>query len=560
MARKLHPIRTWRLPEEAPVTAGQAAQAEAALDAALVRQLGALPLLLPLVETLGLREIVNRHCHPDGLIPEDVDVGLVVLVLVLNRLQAPQPLVHVEEWIRDSALVDLLALQPEQFNDDRLARALDGVLPHLDAIWEEVIRRLVTTFPVDLSALCYDITSISFCGDYEEADLVRYGYSRDHRPDRKQIELAATVTAAGGIPIDYRPLAGNVADSTTPVENLHRLQALLALLPPRPAAAPNLVISDRAMLTIEALQAFAQSKLYYLGPLDPGVGKGAVRDLLTSVSGEELASHPLPYRPQRSAKDPHWVAYCGVTGTLELAVDNPEHPVLTVRTLVVWSPGKARLDAKQRETYLQRLEQDLTKLAGKVGRRPYTTVATVQKRLRTLCKRHPARHFLTTTITGGPKTDQPLQLTWTRNDTALAEAAELDGRYVLGTNAPDLDAAAMLAQSKRRDVPEKRFALVKGPLAVRPVYVHKEERILGLVFCTMLALLLFALLELLARQAGLTLSGQQLFSACATITLVVLRWRDGTTLRQVAGVSPPIAAFLAAVHWPQPEAYVQQRR
>src|SRR5664280_2320254 len=113
MARKLHPIRTWRLPEEAPVTAGQAAQAEAALDAALVRQLGALPLLLPLVETLGLREIVNRHCHPDGLIPEDVDVGLVVLVLVLNRLQAPQPLVHVEEWIRDSALVDLLALQPE---------------------------------------------------------------------------------------------------------------------------------------------------------------------------------------------------------------------------------------------------------------------------------------------------------------------------------------------------------------------------------------------------------------------------------------------------------------
>src|SRR5438874_1570889 len=50
----------------------------------------------------------------------------------------------------------------------------------------------------------------------------------------------------------------------------------------------------------------------------------------------------------------------------------------------------------------------------------------------------------------------------------------LDGRYVLGTNAADLDAAQMLERSKQRAGPEKRVALVKGPLAVRPIYVHKE--------------------------------------------------------------------------------------
>jgi hypothetical protein len=115
----------------------------------------------------------------------------------------------------------------------------------------------------------------------------------------------------------------------------------------------------------------------------------------------------------------------------------------------------------------------------------------------------------------------------------------------------------MLERSKWRDVPEKRFALVKGPLAVRPVYVHKEERILGLVFCTMVALLLFALLELLLRRAGLALSGQQFFALCAPLSLVVLLLHDGSTVRQVTGRAPPVAALLQAQGWPAAAAYAQ---
>lgn len=559
MARSRRPIRAWQLPTERPVSQGQAAAVEAALDQALVRSLGALPVLLPLCEQLGVRAIVNRHCYPDGKASADLDVGCVAVVLALNRLQAPQPLVHVEEWVAQSALGDLLGVDAGQCNDDRLARTLDTLLPQLDGIWQDLVVAAVTTFGVDLRALCYDLTSLSFCGGYEEVDLVRYGYSRDHRPDRKQIELAATVTAAGGIPVDYRPLAGNVADRTTPVEHLRRLQGLLALLPPRPPDQPCLVISDRAMLTEAALAAYAGSGLCYLGPLDPSVGHGAVRDLLASVSAEDLAAHPLPYRPQRAADDPDWVAYQGVERALLVAHPDPTLPPLEMRALVVWSPGKARLDAQLRETHLRRLERELTQLADKLGRRPYTTTAAVHKRLTTLRTGHPARHLLTVTLTGGPETDQPLRLTWTRDAAALAQAAALDGRYVLGTNDPHLDAAQMLEQSKWRDVPEKRFALVKGPLAVRPVYVHKEERILGLVFCTMVALLLFALLELLLRRAGLPLSGQQFFTVCAPLSLVVLLLHDGTSLRQVTGLAPPVATLLQAQGWPAVPAYAQPR-
>ena len=165
-------------------------------------------------------------------------MGLVTGVLVLNRLLAPQPLVHVETWLAGTALPDLWGLEAPQCNDDRLARALDALAPHLAAIWQDLLVAAVRAFDLDLSRLAYDLTSVAFCGAYEEAELVRFGYSRDHRPDRKQVELATTVTLDGGVPLDYRVLAGNVADVTTPVENLRRLQTLLAALPPRAPTAP----------------------------------------------------------------------------------------------------------------------------------------------------------------------------------------------------------------------------------------------------------------------------------------------------------------------------------
>jgi hypothetical protein len=67
--------------------------------------------LLPVLEHLGLRDVVNRHCQPDDNTAGDLDVGLVTGVLVLNRLPAPQPLVHVETWVAGTALPDLWGIE-----------------------------------------------------------------------------------------------------------------------------------------------------------------------------------------------------------------------------------------------------------------------------------------------------------------------------------------------------------------------------------------------------------------------------------------------------------------
>jgi hypothetical protein len=307
------------------------------------------------------------------------------------------------------------------------------------------------------------------------------------------------------------------------------------------------------MLTLEALAAYDASDLCYLGPLDPSVGNGAVRALMAEVSAEELAAAPLAYRPARAATDAAWEAYHGVVRELVLAHPQPDQPPLPVHALVVWGPGKARLDAQLRTTQLTRLEASLQELTAKLGRRPYTTARTVERRVATLLRRQPARRFLTVTV---GTDDAGPTLRWQRNAAELAAAAALDGRYVLATNARDLDADAMLREAKWRDVPEKGYATLKGPLAIRPVYLHKQERILGLVFCTMVALLLYAVLELQARRAGLPQTARVLLAQFAPLGVLVLGFADGTSLRRLTGLAPPLAAILDALGWSCTDRYL----
>lgn len=551
MPRRPRAPRPWpSLATAPPAPTGQAAAFAATVEAQISQVLGALPLLLPLFERLGLRESVNRHVGPQGTTQ---DAGLVVLILCLNRLLAPRPLVHVETWLAQTALPDLLGLAADDFNDDRLARTLDRLAPHLDAIWQDLIIAAIVAFQVDLAQLCYDITSIAFTGAYEQADLVRYGYSRDHRPDLKQVELALTVTAPEGVPLDYHVLPGNTADRTTPVANLARLQALIARLPAvdpdRPPVAP-LLTSDRAMLTPESMAAYSAAEVRFLGPCDLGE-RG--RALLRSVAAAELAAHPLAYRPQRAERDATWEPYQGVLRPLELPRPDPAQPPLALQALVVWSPGKARLDAQRRATHLTRLEAKLTDLAGKLNRRPYTQPDTVRQRLDQLRRHHPARALLTVDLRVAP--DGTLSLHWQRQAAALAEAAALDGRYLLVTNDHSLDAEAMLRLAKRRDVPEKRYATLKGPLAVRPIYVHKQDRVLGLVFCTLVALLVYALIELACKRVAVRRSAEALFAEFASLTVVATRFTDGSQLRRISGLLPRHADLLRALDLPPVDHY-----
>jgi hypothetical protein len=67
----------------------------------------------------------------DRIVPMERDSGglthgEVIEQLVLNRLNDPQPLVHIEDWAEHTGILELCHIRPEQLNDDRLGDALEA--------------------------------------------------------------------------------------------------------------------------------------------------------------------------------------------------------------------------------------------------------------------------------------------------------------------------------------------------------------------------------------------------------------------------------------------------
>lgn len=508
------------------------------------RQIGGLAVFYPLLRELGIRQITNEVAPSQA----DVDLGVVVEILVLNRLLAPRPLYQVSEWMAATVLPELVGLVPEQMYDNRIGRALDRLYAQLGELWARTVSRAIKRYDLDLNVLHWDLTSLYLEGGYPESDLAAYGYSRNQRRDTKQVNLQVDTTHQGHVPILYQVLAGNTADVTRPLPHLEALLAFLA----RPELGDKhlrpLLVSDCKMISAEAVCACHYYDLFYLGPVADSL---TAERVLRSVSAAELNRHPLNYRPQRvKAEDPTFVPYAGVWRSLTF-----EHggESITDRALVVWSAGKARLDQQKRKTHLKRLLNGLEALRKRLNTRRYKRRSYVEQRLRHLQQGNPATGLIELHLTGE---DGALTFSFRLQPQRLQAAQALDGRYLLATNADHLNAHQTLTLFKGQDGVEKRFRTVKGPLQVRPLFVRTDHRIEGLIFITLLALLLRALLEQVARQVGISLSTDRLLRQFESLHAVDLLWCDGSRQRQAAQPTPDQVQTLSTLNWPLPAAYV----
>jgi transposase len=512
---------------------------------------GALPLVYPILEDLGLSSTVNT-LRPSKV---DIDLGRVSLLLALNRLLAPKPLYQVGAWAGQTVLPELLDVDVAQLYDNRLGRALDGLFPLLGEVWARLAARAVRHEGVDLSVLHWDITSFYFQGEYAASDLVGYGYNRDQKPETQQANLELDVTDQAHIPMLYRVLPGPTADRTQPIPHL---KAVLAFLNRPELADPSagsgqalrvrpLLVSDGKMVTPEAVLACHQYDLTYLGPLPLD---NDVSALIRSVPDAELAGHELAYRPQRKlAKGQVWVPYRGVWRPVTFS---HQGRTVTDRALVVWSAGKARLDVQKRKTYLKRLLNGLAHIRAQLNTGRYQRRDYVVQRLASVRRGNPAQTLVQVELTGQ---DGGLALDFRIDRARLAAAQLLDGKYALATNDGWLTANDALTIFKGQDGVEKRIGGVKGPLRVRPVFLHTDERIQGLVFFTLVGLLVRAILEMRLRRAGLHYSATRVLGQFAALTALDLTFQDGSRARESAALTPFQQRVLAALSLPPVERY-----
>ena len=521
----------------------QAAKFEHHVNNQLSKSLGAIPVLLPILRRLGVAQTINSHCPGD----QEVSHGTTVEILTLNRLMAPKPLYKVKEWMAETVLEDALDVGEEQMHDTRIGRTLDDFYPHLDAIWQDIAVQAVLAYDIDLRFIHYDITSVYFEGEYTESEKIDYGYSRDHRPDAKQVNLGVNVTSETGIPLGYRVLAGRTADRTTPLENLKALRTILD----RPELAERqrdfLLVSDRAMLDREVIAAYADKQIRWLGPLN---ADESLREVMGSVSDEELEDHPLAYRPTNQPQNEP-LRYQGVLQSATLEYDEKAVPI---QVLVVKSRTKVKLDRDRRQTYLDRLTGRLEEIQGLLNTRRYKRRDYTWAQIEKARRGNPAKGLVDVELTGE---DANLKLTFQLNQEKLARAEAMDGRYLLGTNDFELSALEMLTRFKKQEVVERRIKVVKGPVRIRPMFLHKQERVEGLVFVAMLALLVYTILEMLCRRAGQWITARQVLEKFELLGAVYLQFGDGSVLKLPSALNAFQGQLIELLRFPDPAVYLR---
>ena len=148
-----------------------------------------------------------------------------------------------------------LGVSPDYIYDERLYRALDRLLPHKQAIEKHLVQRLGELFELDYDLLLYDITSTYFEGVADSA-IAKRGYSRDHRPDCVQVNIALVVSR-DGMPLGYEIFAGNSPDVST-------VKQIVESMEERFGKVNRVWVMDRGMVSAENIAWLNTTKRRYV--------------------------------------------------------------------------------------------------------------------------------------------------------------------------------------------------------------------------------------------------------------------------------------------------------
>jgi hypothetical protein len=382
-----------------------------------------------------------------------------VFVTVLHRLMGGGSDLAAERWRTHYHIAGLDGLELHQvyramawLGEELPAEEQDGRTPFAPRCTKDVIEEQLFAARRDLLAsldlVFMDTTSLYFEGAGGQS-LGQRGYSKDHRPDLKQMILAVVIDGDGR-PVCSEMWPGNTADVTTLVPVIDRLRRRFAI-------GRVCVVADRGMISAETMAGLeARDLLYILG----------TRERTDKLVGEVVLADPAPFVPLTIASK-----------TRRKQTDYSAKAVKLGdrRYIVCVNHQEAKKDAADRAALVADLERQLKRgdkaLVGNTG----------------------YRRFLKTVGEGHFAIDRG----------KVAEDARFDGVFVLRTNT-DLNPLAALLRYKQLWTVEQTFRTEKHLFATRPIFHKLDETIRGHVFCSFLALVLKIELEQRIAASGET--------------------------------------------------------
>ncbi len=458
---------------------------------------------------LRLDELLERLL-PEGR--EAAPWATMAAVLVLARLCEPSSELHIAEaWYRRTALEDLLTLPGALVNDDRLYRALDRLLPHKRALEQHLVARLGELFALDYDLLLYDVTSIYFEGQAAGNALAQRGYSRDHRPDCKQVCLALVVTREG-LPVGYEIFPGNRTDVTTVEEIVEAVEARYGL-------AQRIWVMDRGMTSEDNLSWLRESGRRYL----VGTPKSELRKWARQIADA---------RDWQAVRD-------GVEAKQCVGPEGAETFVL------VRSIERREKERAMHERFIRRIEDGLERLGRRIVRaRRALDARRLERQLgRLLARNERAAGRYVIDLVTDPSVPAGLRLVWSARPEWDDWARWSEGCYVLRSNIAAWSPEDLWRTYIQLTEAEAAFRIQKSELSIRPVWHQRADRVEAHILVCFLAYVLWKTLEQWQRRAGLGQSPRTILEELHRIqsTDVVLPTTDGRELRLRCVVRPDVA-------------------
>jgi transposase len=363
----------------------------------------------------------------------------VLELLVVNRLIDPGSEFRLHrQWFDQSAMDVLLGQDFAVAEKDRLYRCLDRVLEHKRDLFVHLQQRWKDLFDAEFDLLLYDLTSTYVEGEAEQNPKARYGYSRDKRPDCKQVVIALIVTPEG-LPLAYEVMAGNTSEKTTLHGFLDRIESMYG-------KARRVWLMDRGIPTEAMLREMrtTRQETFYL----VGTSRAKIREY-------EKQWLELPWQKVRESVEVKLFAREG-----ELYV-------------LAKSEGRQAKEMAMRRKKLARLLRKLRAMRRSCPKRDQLLMRVGA------AKTDVGRAFGFVKI-NLPRTDQEVTketFTFQLDKAKLKEAELHDGHYLLRTNLLEEDPAVLWDRYVQLTQIEAAFKCLKSDLGIRPIHHQLECRV-----------------------------------------------------------------------------------
>jgi transposase len=425
--------------------------------------------------------------------------------MTLNRLVYPLSEHAMPDWIRSTALGDILHEDFSGLYDEVLYRNLDRLHPNREQIERDLAAREKTLFNLDETVYLYDLTSTYFEGQVKANPQAKRGYSRDKRPDCKQV-VVGLVLDRDGFPKAHEVFDGNIQDRSS-------VEAMLDALEKRMGHQPGAtVIVDRGMAYDADLEQIRKRGLHYLvAGLQPERTQW-FDELENDAGWEEVVRISSPRNPFQK----------------KTRVQIKRQPKGDLVYILCRSEGRQDKDRAIRETHEAKLLADLTKLQQRVAKGRLKHEAKIQQAVGRLLERYPrvARYYQIAYDSAQQ------QLSWQALADKKARAEKLDGSYVLKTDRQDLTADEIWRTYILLTRVEDAFRDIKSPLMERPIFHHLKDRTQTHIFLCVLAYHLLAAIEHRFLQAGIHTSWWTIRQQLRThqVATILLPTTDGRVL------------------------------